>query len=487
MDKEKSIVRTLMLTVLVSVVLLLVPSIVFIVMIGTTGSDSARMGNLLLSFYPWAIVYIVVVCVFSVWNALRFSKRLSKVQESITGCLSEMQHGKLHIHVDETGHEFGNAAKSVNAFSDQLQNAIRSLIDTLNKLSSGDLSFEIDKSVWVGDWAGIGTALEIVSKDLNQTFRDVDNAAEQTFSGSTQVANGSQALAQGATEQASSIEELSATVTEISEHVRKNAANATNADHASSLAEQKIEDASKNMQEMVQAMSRISDASKKIGDIIKTIDNISFQTNILALNAAVEAARAGSAGKGFAVVADEVRNLASKSAEAAKGTTALIEDSARAVGDGEKIAAAAEKTLQEVRDASSEANKLVNEIASASNKQATSIDQITQGVQQISSVVQTNSATAEQSAAASEELAAQAKALKDSLAKLKLQGSTKGAPSIAQSQAKTHSHAKPVVAPRPASTAKPASAPKPAAKKSVKPVQPAKAAFQSQTPNDKYL
>ena len=157
-------------------------------------------------------------------------------------------------------------------------------------------------------------------------------------SGSEQVSSETQALSQGATEQASSVEELAATINEISDQVQLSAQHAKDASGQVTSAGEELSASNQSMGEMVHAMEEISQKSNEIGKIIKTIEDIAFQTNILALNAAVEAARAGEAGKGFAVVADEVRNLASKSAEAAKNTTLLIEGSIQAVEEGTKIA-----------------------------------------------------------------------------------------------------------------------------------------------------
>ncbi|MEG0763491.1 MAG: methyl-accepting chemotaxis protein, partial [Oscillospiraceae bacterium] len=120
---------------------------------------------------------------------------------------------------------------------------------------------------------------------------------------------------------------------------------------------------------------------------------------------------AGAAGKGFAVVADEVRNLASKSAEAAKGTTVLIEGAVAAVSKGTALVDDTAKSLVSVVEGSTKVGQLITDISKASNEQAQNITQVTVGVDQISSVVQTNSATAEESAAASEELSGQAQLL----------------------------------------------------------------------------
>lgn len=287
------------------------------------------------------------------------------------------------------------------------------------EIAQGNLTVEYtprsDKDV-------MGLSFVRIVNGLNDIFGTIKETVSQVNAGAEQVAGGSQALSQGATEQASSVEELSATVTTISNQVLSNADNASNARELSVKAGQEVESGNGQMDRMIAAMNDINHSSVQISKIIKVIDDIAFQTNILALNAAVEAARAGAAGKGFAVVAEEVRNLAAKSAEAAKNTTELIQNSIDKVTEGAKIADSTAESLKEIVVSVEEVSKLIHSIDEASSLQATSLSQVSQGIEQISSVVQMNAATAEESAAASEELSSQAHMLESVLSKLRLKG-----------------------------------------------------------------
>src|SRR5206468_9584458 len=106
----------------------------------------------------------------------------------------------------------------------------------------------------------------------------------------------------------------------------------------------------RSMKRLSQEMDRIRASAHATSRIMKTIDEIAFQTDLLALNAAVEAARAGDAGKGFAVVAEEVRNLAMRSAEAAKTTANLIEESVRNAEGGVELNAEVLRNLTAIND-----------------------------------------------------------------------------------------------------------------------------------------
>ncbi len=349
------------------------------------------------------------------------SKKIADPITSCAGRLKLLSEGDLHSEVpeavnnDETGVLLASLGKTVTV----LKEAIGDISYHLGKIVQSDFTTEVTLDYY-GDLSPIKESLIKLIDFNNQQMRQIGESADQIASGAEQVAAGAQVLSQGSTEQASSVEELAAAINEITEQINSTAHNAEKAKQAALDAGKEIESGNSQVNEMNAAMDEITNASNEIAKIIKVIDDIAFQTNILALNAAVEAARAGSAGKGFAVVADEVRNLASKSAEAAKVTTALIENSLRSVATGSKIAANTKESLRLVSEKAFNAIEAIEEIAAASKEQALGASQISVGVDQISSVVQNNSATSEESAAASEELSSQAQLLKGMVDGIKL-------------------------------------------------------------------
>jgi methyl-accepting chemotaxis protein len=281
-----------------------------------------------------------------------------------------------------------------------------------SSLSTATLTMIIGLSV--GTVIGIFLAIFItrsITKPINRIIAGLTEGAEQVSSASGQVSAASQSLAQGATEQAAGLEETSSSLEEMSSMTKQNADNAQQANSLAAEAKKAANNGSEAMGRMAGAIEDIKKSSDETAKIIKVIDEIAFQTNLLALNAAVEAARAGEAGKGFAVVAEEVRNLAMRSAEAAKNTSNLIEQSVNNSRNGVQICGEVKKSLDEIVGSIGKTTDLVGEIAAASNEQAQGIGQVNTAVSQMDKVTQQNAANAEESASASEELSAQAESM----------------------------------------------------------------------------
>ncbi len=346
-----------------------------------------------------------------------------QVEEAMQG----LAQGEMSQNLDyESADEFGSLVGSVKETCEVLENVVSDLSRLLDEMSNGNFDLFANDEHYRGDFEPLLAAIRRMNRSLSSTMRQINDASDQVASGADQVSSGAQALSQGATEQASSVEELAATINDISREVNNTAENAREASEKVMEAQTKLATSNEQMQDMIAAMGEISQKSGDIGKIIKTIEDIAFQTNILALNAAVEAARAGEAGKGFAVVADEVRNLASKSAEAASNTTALIEGTILAVENGTNIVDRTASAISETVDSTKSAVTYVDKISTAAVSQAEAVTQVTMGMDQISSVVQTNSATAQESAAASEELSSQSQLLKSLVAHFKLRSARPG-------------------------------------------------------------
>jgi hypothetical protein len=180
---------------------------------------------------------------------------------------------------------------------------------------------------------------------------------------------------------------LNSSIEDMTMTIRQNAGNTGEANRLMKETDRYVAEAQQAMQILTESIEKISDASENTSRIIKTIDEIAFQTNLLALNAAIEAARAGKAGLGFAVVAEEVRNLALKSAEAAKTTADLIEETSKTVADGAGQISNANSVFLQVEESQKKIVSLIAEIAASSEQQSHGIEQIKDTITEINLIV----------------------------------------------------------------------------------------------------
>jgi methyl-accepting chemotaxis protein len=246
------------------------------------------------------------------------------------------------------------------------------------------------------------------NKSLRTALGSLSAGSVQVASAAGQLAASSQALSQGANEQARALQETSASMEQMASTTLHNREGALQAATLVNTVTRQMDESTVALDQMVGSMAGIKDSSDKVARIIKTIDEIAFQTNILALNAAVEAARAGEAGAGFAVVAGEVRSLALRSAQSARDTAALIEESTVRSLEGTTKVAEVASAITATAANMTRLKAIVEGVQVASQQQTQGIERVTLTFAQIERVTQATAANSEESAAASEELNAHA-------------------------------------------------------------------------------
>ena len=364
------------------------------------------------------ILFVVIMSVCFVVSSLianEYSKPINMVKEQ----LANLSNGKLPNTLEShTGNEIDDLVLALNHTADSLRIIVNDISYMLNEMGDGNFTSQsAAEEYYVNDYQIIGDSIRSIQKNMATTLSIVKTSSEQVNAGSASVADSSQMLATGMNEQLNSIRGLNDTIANLYREIKENTVAATNANECCVAAKESVDESHKLMNELAEAMDDMTAKSAEISKIIKTIDDIAFQTNILALNAAVEAARAGAAGKGFAVVADEVRNLATKSAEAAKNTTTLIEQTTDAIENGANITTKTREVMLKVVEETEKSAELTNMIREAGNSQKRAMGVLGQGMKEISAIAHSTGDTAQVCASASEEMSAQAEDLNSLLAK----------------------------------------------------------------------
>lgn len=372
-----------------------------------------------------AICFIVLgIVIFTVIKNLKYIKKeLISPILIVERQMDYIANGNLstEFELEVNDSEIGLLAKSIHNTKDILKSVIGEISSTLKEMAKGRFDLTLHEN-YIGELSEIKQSFEEIFDELNDTFYQIQTAANHVNESSSQMAEAAQDLAEGTTNQASVVEEILASMNTIEDTIEEDAKEAKKsadviADIGNSLG--KSYEMLIHLKNIIDEMNK---SSEQIGGIINTINDIASETDLLALNAAIEAARAGEAGKSFAVVAEQVKNLANASSEAAQNTTVLIESSLQLIQEGTKMAEVTAMDLNEVMSNTKESVNRMASIAESSQIKITQIREVTEGVNQIAVVVEMNSATAEETAASSQEQSSQAEILRNMIERFKING-----------------------------------------------------------------
>jgi methyl-accepting chemotaxis protein len=360
-----------------------------------------------------AVITVIAIIIMMQFFAVRpINVIIKRMADLANGDFHETDNHKF------TG-EFKDLNDSINKFTTNVTTYINEISYILGQMADGDYSIKAEGE-YVGDFAPIKTGLDKISVEISDVMKKIRIAAKSVSRSSEEISGSSGQLAVNASSQSENAASISEGVTSVNGSSKDSTESVEDAlrfiENTSALMERALT----LIKQLSESMASIKTSSEDIRHVTNTVDSIAFQTNILALNASVEAARAGINGKGFAVVAQEVRNLATKSAEAVKETTTLIDTSVREINVGNAIVNKAHDSFEESMAAFREITDKISHINNLALDQNAAISDITPRLSSIAESIQLTATEAEGTAARAEELSALANELETLVEKFKL-------------------------------------------------------------------
>lgn len=326
-------------------------------------------------------------------------------------------------------------------------NTITAVAGFADRIAAGDLDFEMDESLLVGEGAvgnlarafdkmqinllNLVREMKAIGGDLGETSNTITDLTSQFAENSKAISEAVEDVTKGAYSQAADTEKGSSESYRLGEMIEGNinrirvlnddsvSINSAVIDGKSQVNElnNHASETKKSLDEIKAGIEETYQSVNKIREVSSFIAGISEQTNLLALNASIEAARAGEAGRGFSVVAEEIRNLA----EVSKSSTEEIDEVVRELSNDAKhsvdialeLDQVVNKQLLSVTNTSEKMDyietsinnmtKLIGEMNLSTGDMEETKDNIVGILENLSSIAEENAAATEETSASTSE------------------------------------------------------------------------------------
>ncbi len=368
-----------------------------------------------------AILSTLAVLVVSILLVLHLARSISRPVKHVTSRMLALSDGDLHTEIKHahSKDELEVLTKTLDSTVESVNRYISDIQQVLTQIADGNLRVEPQVD-YKGDFALIRTSLRTIIQSMNETIAGFRSAAVRLADMSEELKGQSGQLHQASLEQNRSAEELVCEVSNVKEQLSGVSKSSSQTRTKTEEIVQRVQEANTRMASLSKAMDDISANAQEITKIAKAIEDIAFQTNILSINASVEAARAGLAGRGFAVVAEEVRQLASRSAEAAKNASDMVESTRTIIQTGVKLTAATAGSLADISSVSDEIGEITDHLVTAVQGQEGALAIMEERIDTISTITDHNLQNAEGTEQSSGLLAREAEALSAQVGKFVL-------------------------------------------------------------------
>ena len=363
-------------------------------MIAAPGKDF--MGILLWS----VLISIAVVLALQIFARRLIVKVADKISESLAIAskrLSSLSVGDLkeEVLLADSNEEAEVLTTALSKTVGSLASYIDDITAYLGLLSSGDYSGEVTGR-FDGDFVAIQEALSSITISLNNTMYRINEASYAVSINSSETSEYAKKLYDGSTEQTAALERLNSKIAMIMQKIDEIDENASHVKRSADVAEQRVEDGKRQMDDMLVTMDSIHCDMQEIITISQLIEEIASQTGLLALNASIEAARAGEAGKGFAVVAQQISVLSDQTAEALDKTSEIIGKASKSIEQGMRTANETAESFLAIKEAAADFSGISDNMAHITVEQKEAMEMVSDEVGTVLEIADTNQGLAKE-------------------------------------------------------------------------------------------